>query len=138
MKKDGDLRPYIRSVKKIAGSDFSETYISEQLDVAEKVVETLENVKNITKDDIINIRKEQKELGNNLERTTELMVAKINAKNARNEPLVYIDKALEFINNIDLDVLNMMNRDKLAKRKFIKKLNDLEDAFNLLKECLDE
>ncbi|MCL2527641.1 MAG: hypothetical protein FWE42_04400 [Defluviitaleaceae bacterium] len=113
MRSEGDMRTYVRSLRRIIGSEYQDGFIEEQKEIAAKVIEMLpEKVNDRVIRDVVRADDEiVRELGSSLDK----VLMKVNKTETRNRPLQHIEKATDFLESIDLNIMRKLNESDLMR-----------------------
>ncbi len=134
MQTSGDLVRYIRHFKSIIGSDYQDSFLEEQRELAEKVVEILPPVGGVDTEAVRDIIRTNDELVGELDRSVEKALAKVKKNETRNRPIQQVEKATTFLEDIDTNIIEKMNDSEL--RRLERQLAKLEEIVAELKEKL--
>lgn len=134
MQTSGDLVRYIRHFKSIIGSDYQDSFLEEQRELAEKVVEVLPPVGKVDTAAVRDIIRTNEELVGELDRSVEKALAKVKKNETRNRPIQQVEKATTFLEDIDTNIIDKMNDSEL--RRLERQLAKLEEIIAALKEKL--
>jgi len=115
MKAEGDMRIFVRNLKKIVGSEYQESFIEEQKEIAEKVIETLPEVGKVTDTTIRDEIRANKEIVQGLDNSLDKTLTKVNKNETRNRPIHLIEKATDFLEEIDLNILVKLNDSEVQR-----------------------
>lgn len=134
MQTSGDLVRYIRHFKSIIGSDYQDSFLEEQRELAEKVVEGLPPVGKVDTASVRDIIRTNEELVGALDRSVEKALAKVKKNETRNRPIQQVEKATTFLEDIDTNIIDKMNDSELHRLE--RQLAKLEEIIAELKEKL--
>ena len=136
MRAEGDMRQFVRSLKNIIGTDFQDDFIEEQKEIAEKVVESLPPVGQVTDRVIRDVIRANDGIVRELSNSTEKAMLKVKKTATRNQPVQFIEKATEFLESIDINIFSKMNDSELQRVE--RQLKRLESAIEEIRSGLDE
>ena len=135
MQPHGDMTRFIRRIKTIASSNYLNEYASEQIDIAEEVLNKLEV---ISDNEMINnktinehIRSDEK-IKDKLKRSLDKVETKAKAKESRNKPLQTLEKIEEFLEIIDTNIFMKYNDEE--KNEIINKIESIKEFLDKIKE----
>ncbi len=134
MKPSGDMTRYIRSIKAIVGSEYQEEFLSEQQDLAMQVVQSLPPVGKVTSETIREDIRTKTEITEALDRSLEKATTRVKKNETRNRPIQLAEKATNFLDDIDANILLKMNDSEL--RRLGHQLDRLEAVIARLRENL--
>lgn len=130
---EGDRAKFIRNFKNIMNSDYAEEFIEEQKELAIKVNESLPIDNSMSTEVIRDIVRTNQATVLAMERSAEKAITKTKKRAARNLPIQQLEKATNFVEDIDMNIVARMNDSELGR--FERQLNRLEDAIAQVKEC---
>lgn len=134
MRSEGDLRTFVRSIKSIVGSDYQDGFIEEQRAIAEKVLEMLPPVGQVTDRVIRDTIRANDEIVQELENSLEKALTKVKKTETRNRPVQLIEKATDALESIDLNILLKLNDSDLQRVE--RQLNRLESVMEEIRSNL--
>ena len=134
MKPSGDMTRYIRSIKAIVGSEYQEEFLAEQQELAMQVVDSLPPVGKVSSESIREEIRTNTEVTEALDRSLEKGTTKVKKNETRNRPIQLAEKATNFLDDIDTNILLKMNDSEL--RRFERQLDRLEAVIAELRENL--
>ena len=133
MLSSGDIAKFIRSFKNIIGSEYQETFLSEQRELAEK---TLEKIPPDAKVDTAYIRDviRDEAIAEEMQRSTEKALTKVKKDETRNRPIQLAEKATILLSEIDVNIIAKMNDSEILRLK--KQLEKLDKTIKEIEEKL--
>jgi hypothetical protein len=134
MRSEGDLRTFVRSIKSVVGSDYQDGFIEEQKAIAEKVLEMLPPVGQVTDRVIRDTLRANDEIVQELENSLEKALTKVKKTETRNRPVQLIEKATDTLESIDLNILTKLNDSDLQRVE--RQLNRLENVMEEIRSNL--
>ncbi|MDY4486484.1 MAG: hypothetical protein SPE18_00290 [Candidatus Limivicinus sp.] len=134
MKNSGEMRAFVRSIKAIVGSEYQEEFLSEQQELAMQVVDSLPPVGKVSSESIREEIRTNTEITEALDRSLEKATTKVKKNETRNRPIQLAEKATNFLDDIDANILLKMNDSEL--RRFERQLDRLEAVIAELRENL--
>ena len=134
MKNSGEMRAFIRSIKAIVGSEYQEEFLAEQQELAMQVVDSLPPVGKVSSESIREEIRTNTEITEALDRSLEKATTKVKKNETRNRPIQLAEKATNFLDDIDANILLKMNDSEL--RRFERQLDRLEAVIAALRENL--
>jgi len=129
MRSEGDMRLYVRSLKNIIGSAYQEAFIEEQRDIAEKVIDNLPPAGEVTDSVIRDVIRADEEIVQRLSVSLEKAQLKVKKTETRNRPIQLVEKATEYLEGVDLNILKKLNDSDVQR---------LERQLNILKDITEE
>ena len=124
VKPEADVRRMVRNINKIAGTEFAASFIEEQMDITEAVIEKLPDKVN---DSVIrDVIRTNDEVISALENSTEKAITKVNRTETKNRPIQLAEKATMYMESIDNNILLKMNDREL--RHLDRQLSRLESV----------
>ena len=134
MNTGSDTTRFIRDFKKIVGTKHQQGFLEEQKDLAEKVLDKIqqENDSSETTSDSIRNLRADKELTEELKTSAEKAQHKVNSAEILSQPVKLLEKAETAVNEIRVDIV----RNKLSdaeKERFAERLDSLLEALNYIK-----
>lgn len=136
MRAEGDMRQFVRSLKNIIDTDFQDDFIEEQKEIAEKVIESLPPVGQVTDKVIRDVIRANDDIVRELSNSTEKAMLKVKKTATRNQPVQFIEKATEFLESIDINIFSKMNDSELQRVE--RQLKRLESVIEEIRSGLDE
>ena len=134
MNNSGEMRAFVRNIKKVAGSEYQAEYLSEQQELAMQVVDSLPPVGKVTGEVIREQIRTRSDLADALNRSLEKATLKVKKSDTRNRPIQLAEKATNFLEDIDQHILLKMNDSEL--QRFARQLDLLEGVIAQLRENL--
>lgn len=127
----GDITRYIREVKNIVGTKYQNEYLEEQKALAKKVTAILPEVGQVNTDTIRDTIRTNTEISEQLKASQEKVLMKVKKTETRNRPIQLAEKATQFLESIDTNILQKMSDSELQKLK--QQLETLENVLNDIK-----
>ena len=127
-----DMTPFVRKFKSIIGSAYQEEFLKEQKELAMKVVEALPPVGKVNTTVIREVVRPQSEVKEEIDRSVEKAITKVRKTETRNRPIQLAEKATDFIESIDLNILQKMNDNEINRLKH--QLSKLEEVITHVKD----
>ncbi len=132
----GDIVRYIRKIGKIVNnSKFTDDYLEEQLVMAEKVLDIIEEQPVMTSKVINEKIRSEDIVKEELRRSTEKWVERTDSDTNKNQPAKFTDKAIEMIESIDTNIFNKLTDEQ--KKDVLNKVEELEDLLQNIKKELN-
>ena len=138
MRSEGDMRQFVNNhIKSIIGSDYQESFIEEQKEISEKVINLLPPEGQITykiiRDQIRSIDEIVQELDHSLDK----VITKVKKTKTRNLPIQLIEKATDILEDIDFNIIaNKLNDTELQRIK--RQFNKLESIVKEIRNSLND
>lgn len=134
MQTASDMTRFIRNFKSIIGSPHQERFLEEQKELAAGVIESLPPVGKMSTDVIREVVRAQSEVTEELDRSAEKAVLRARKSETRTRPIQLAEKATNFIESIDVNILFKMNDSEL--QRLSRQLARLEEAIARVRENL--
>lgn len=135
MQPEGDMTRFIRNLKQIATSPtHMEEFIEKESVIAEKVLDNLPSVGNVTLDTIREARKNE-EIKEELSRTMDVVTNKVKVTATRNKPAQILGKVVDSLEAIDSNIFKKLSDDQLEE--IVEKLNAITELVDNLREEID-
>lgn len=129
----GDMVRFVRNFKQVMGSEYQDEFLSEQREVAEKAIEAMPTGK-VTPDVIRDVIRADSELTDQLSRSMDKALTKVRKNEVRNRPLQLVQKASDFVEGIDPNVVQKLNEQEMSK--LVDELDRLAKAIDIIRESL--
>ena len=127
-----DMTQFVRKFKSIIGSAYQEEFLKEQKELAMKVIEALPPVGKVNTTVIREVVRPQSEVKDDIDRSVEKAITKVRKTETRNRPIQLAEKATDFLESIDLNILQKMNNSELQRLK--RQLSKLEEVITHVKD----
>ena len=134
MQTSTDMTRFVRNFKSIIGSAHQDEFLDEQKELAAKVVESLPSVGKMNTDVIREVVRTQSELTDAMDRSVEKAITRAKKTETRNRPIQLAEKATNFLESIDVNILLKMNDSELQRLR--RQITKLEDVIAQIKENL--
>lgn len=134
MQTSTDMTRFVRNFKSIIGSAHQEEFLEEQKELAAKVVESLPPVGKMNTDVIREVVRTQSEVTDAMDRSVEKAITRAKKTETRNRPIQLAEKATNFVESIDVNILLKMNDSELQRLR--RQLTKLEEVIAQVKENL--
>ena len=126
----GDMTRYVRKIGKVVSNNrFSNDYIEEQLEEAEKVLDIIEKQSVITIKTINEKIRNQDDIKEELNRSTEKWVAKVDSETNKNQPAKQVERAYETLESIDTYIFKKLTKEQKE---------DINERIQMLEEIVEE
>lgn len=116
MLSNSDLARFIGKFRNIIGSEYQESFLCEQRDLAEKTLEKL-SAKQVDTKYIRDVIREDDELLNEIQRSTEKAMSKVKKDETRSRPIQLTEKATILLEEIDINIIAKMNDSEIMRMK---------------------
>lgn len=136
MRPAGDQTRFIRNMKSIVASDYADSFVDEQLELAAKVVDTLPPRGKVNGKVIRDVIRANDELKDELERSMEKAVTKTKRSETRNRPIQLVEKATSLLEDIDVNIFLKMSDSEL--QRLSRQIRLLEQTLADIKENLND
>ncbi len=134
MQPKGDMTRYVRNIKNIIGTDYENTFIDEQKEIAEDVQDILASIGTISTEKIKHVVREDKDLTDRLSESMEETLQRLRKQETRNKPSQILEKASSLLDSIDTNIFLKLSPE--AKVKIRKELYNISDQIEVLKRSL--
>lgn len=124
MRTSGDMTRFIRNFKAIIGSDYQESFLAEQQQIAAQIVDTLPDPGKVTSEAIREQVRANVDLTRQLENSVEKAITKVKKAETRNRPIQLAEKATTFLESMDMNILTKMGDSEL--QRLARQLDKLE------------
>lgn len=124
MRTSGDMTRFIRNFKAIIGSDYQESFLAEQHEIAVKIVDALPASGKVTSDVIRDQIRTKEDITRQLENSVEKAITKVKKTETRNRPIQLAEKATTFLESMDMNILTKMGDSEL--QRLARQLDKLE------------
>ena len=125
---------FIRGFKNIIGSDYQSDFLNEQHEIAAQVIDTLPSAQEMNTDIIRDTIRTNEEFSDSLERSMDKYLARSKKTETRNRPIQLVEKATNFLESIDTNILLKLNDSELKRMHH--QLDLLEQTLAEVKENL--
>ena len=137
MKSEKDMHQFNNHMKNIIGSNYQESFIDEQKEIAEKVINLLPPEGQITYKIIRDQIRSMDEIVQELDLSLDKVIAKVKKTKTRNLPIQLIEKATNILEDIDLNIIaNKLNDTELERIK--KQFKKLERVVKEIRNSLND
>lgn len=134
MQTAGDMTRFVRNIKSIIGSDYQEEFLEEQKELAEKVVESLPEEKNLNTQVIREVVRGNDEIVRFLDKSMEKTLTKVKKTETKNRPIQLAEKATTFLESMDQNILLKLNDSEI--QRLSRQLDKLEKMIAEIRENL--
>ena len=138
-KPSGDMTRYIRDIKsKIVGSSFEEEFIAEQMPMVEAFIEKNIDLESDVPDPekrIILIREKTPSIVETIAKGKNKYVEKTNRETLQNQPLDLLQKSMECMESIDLNILPKLAQPQLISIQ--QQISTIQDKLSEISTALD-
>lgn len=134
MQTAGDMTRFVRNIKSIIGSDYQEEFLEEQKELAEKVVESLPEEKNLNTQVIREVVRGNDEIVRSLDKSMEKTLTKVKKTETKNRPIQLAEKATTFLESMDQNILLKLNDSEI--QRLSRQLDKLEKMIAEIRENL--
>lgn len=134
MQTSTDMTRFVRNFKAIIGTAHQEEFLEEQKELAAKVIEALPPVGKMNTDVIREVIRTQSDVTDAMDRSVEKAITRAKKTETRNRPIQLAEKATNFVESIDVNILLKMNDSELQRLR--RQLIKLEDVIAQVKENL--
>ncbi len=134
MQPAGDMTRFIRNFKAVIGTEYQEEFLQEQQELAAQTLQALPPVGKVSTAVIREQIRANEGVHQQMERSVEKVMTKIKKNETRNRPIQLAEKATNFLEDIDQNILAKMNDSEL--RRLEKQLQKLIAIVTELQEKL--
>jgi len=131
MKPKGDITRYIRDFKNIINSTYQDEFIEKQMDLTEKVLEKIDEAKEVNSEYINHNVRSQEEIKDEMLEDFEKYQERLKKNKTLNSPSAQLEKAILAIESIDKNIIIKLNDE--SYHKLVDTLTELEDTINSFK-----
>ncbi len=133
MQPQGDMTRFIRKIKTVASSRYLNEYLDEQMEIAEKVLDKLPEVGNVTKAVIKEVFRSDEETKKELQKSLEIAELKAKSSESRNKPLQILEKIENSLETIDINIFSKLNEEQISL--VLSKADKIEESLKIIKEA---
>lgn len=134
MKPQGDITRFVRKIKNVIDSNYFNEFIEEQLGYAEKTLEKLDGLPEITTKEINTHLRTDEELKNKMKESVEKFEIKTKKDSTRTRPLQDLQRCNSLLSSIDYRILSVLNDSEIEQ--FLEQLKKCEDEIQIIKNHL--
>ena len=134
MKPQGDITRFVRKIKNVIDSNYFNEFIEEQLGYAEKTLEKLDGLPEITTKEINTHLRTDEELKNKMKESVEKFEIKTKKDSTRTRPLQDLQRCNLLLLSIDYRILSVLNDSEIEQ--FLEQLKKCEDEIQIIKNHL--
>ena len=120
--------------KNILGSDYQADFLEEQRDIAAQVIDALPPVEKMSAQVIRDEIRTNEDFGEALERSMDKYLTRAKKTETRNRPIQLVEKATNFLESIDTNILLKLNDSELRRMRH--QLDLLEQTLAEVRENL--
>lgn len=113
----GDMGRFIRNFKSIIGSDYQENFLEEQKEIAAQVIDGLPPAQEMSVSVIRDQIRTDEERSRMLERSMDKYLTRAKKTETRNRPIQLVEKATNFLEDIDANILKKLNDSELRRMR---------------------
>lgn len=135
MKPGSDLVRYIRKISTVINSPYLKEYLEEQKDIAEVVLDKLEDLDEVTTKSLNKQVCNDEETKENLNRSLEKAEMKAKSTTSRNRPLKTLEQVGDKLESIDLNIFKKLDEEQLNDLK--NEITRAEELLEIVKEALN-
>ena len=133
MKPNSDMTRFIRNLKTVATSKYLDEFIEKEMEISEEVIDDLPEIGKVTQETIAKVRT-KKVIVDKLENEMEIASSKAKASEAKNKPVLNLNKAVSYISDIDTNIIKKLSDDQ--RKEISDAINKIEDAIANIKEVI--
>ena len=126
MRSEGYMRQIVRDCKKIVGTEYQDEFFEEQLEIAERVIDALPPTEQMSDRLIRDEIRADESIVQELARSMDKTMTKVKKTEVRNQPIKLAEKATEFLESIDMNILKKMSDSDV--QRMLRQLKLLEEA----------
>ena len=128
-----DLTRFIRKLSTISTSKYVDEFIEEEIEMAEKVIDSLPSEGNVNGESISELRSNDK-LQEDLNNTMEKYENRAKVSKTKNKPVQFLKKAIDNVGSIDVEIIKRLSCSE--KDNLVDALSELEEAIKLIRDEL--
>ena len=128
----GEMRGFQRNIKTVISSDYKEEFLDKQMEIAQKVVDTLPPVGEVNTQKIREVIRNNDPVVQELEASMDQTLLKVKRNQTRNEPIRLAEKANEYLEGIDENILAKMSDSEIDR--FVEQLTHIKNTLKKLEE----
>lgn len=135
MQPHGDMTRFIRKIKSVANSKYLDQYLEEQMEIAEKVIDKLPEVGQVTKKVINEVFRSDEDTKEELKRSLDKAEMKAKSTETRNRPSLILERVVDSLETIDINIFSKLNEEQIAS--IVSQIDILEEKLNEIKEYIN-
>ena len=124
----------IRNIKAVIGSDYQSEFLNDQREAAAQVLDTLPPVGKMDTSCIRDVVRTNDEVVQVLRNSMEKALSRVKKKDTMNRPIQLAEKATNFLEDIDVNIIRKMNDSDL--RRLERQLDKLQERLMQIREIL--
>lgn len=128
----GEMRGFQRNIKTVISSDYKEEFLDKQMEIAQKVVDTLPPVGEVNTQKIREVIRNNDPVVQELEASMDQTLLKVKRNQTRNEPIRLAEKANEYLEGIDENILAKMSDSEIDR--FVEQITHIKNTLKKLEE----
>ena len=128
----GEMRGFQRNIKTVISSDYKEEFLDKQMEIAQKVVDTLPPVGEVNTQKIREVIRNNDPVVQELEASMDQTLLKVKRNQTRNEPIRLAEKANEYLEGIDENILAKMSDSEIDR--FVEQITHIKNTIKKLEE----
>lgn len=128
----GEMRGFQRNIKTVIGSDYKDEFLEKQMEIAQKVVDTLPPIGEVSTQKIREVIRNNDPVVQELEASMDQTLTKVRRNQTRNEPIRLAEKASEYLEGIDENILAKMSDSEMDR--FVEQLTHIKNTLKKLEE----
>jgi len=128
-----DMTRFIRKIKAVANSKYLGDYLEEQMVIAEKVIDKLPEVGNVTKKVINEIFRSDEDIKEELKKSLEKAEMKAKSTEARNRPFQTLERVGITLETIDINIFTKLNEEQISS--IITQLDKIDELLEIIREA---
>ena len=129
-----DMTRLIRNIKAVIGSDYQSEFLNDQREAAAQVLDTLPPVGKMDTSCIRDVVRTNDEVVQVLRNSMEKALSRVKKKDTMNRPIQLAEKATNFLEDIDINIIRKMNDSEL--RRLERQLDKLQERLTQIREIL--
>lgn len=130
MQPHGDMTRFIRKIKSIASSQYLQGYLTEQMNIAERVIDKLPEIGKVDKNILNEIRKDE-EIKEELKRSLDKAETKVKSNETRTRPLQILEKVGDLLDGLDKNIFMKLNEEQ--RSSILSQVDKLDGMLNEIK-----
>ncbi|NLK94209.1 MAG: hypothetical protein GX275_03305 [Clostridiales bacterium] len=129
----GDMTRFIRKIKTVATSKYLPEFLDEQMDIAEKVLDKLPEVGQVTKDVIKETFRTDEDTKEELKKSLEKAELKAKSSETRNRPLQVLEKIENHLETIDINIFSKLNEEQISS--ILSEVDKIEESLKIIRDA---
>ncbi|EOR21059.1 hypothetical protein A500_14773 [Clostridium sartagoforme AAU1] len=129
----GDMTRFIRKIKTVVSSKYLTEFLDEQMDIAEKVLDKLPEVGQVTKAVIKEVFRTDEDTKEELKKSLEKAELKAKSSETRNRPTQILEKIENYLETIDINIFSKLNEEQISS--ILSQVDKIEESLKIIKDA---